>query len=273
MRLSRQCLVVSLGALSLVPSVAGAARTESFQPLAAWKLDYSPTQCAELRDYGEPAKPVIFSIIPAPNGKSYEFVLVYKTPHPGGIEEVHGSVDFGSGPISALVLRYGSKDGKLTLYRYRISADEMQQARSAKAVALQSAYMDASFELDQTSAVLDSLQRCTADLMRYWNYDGEEQGSIAVPSKGDVRSIFSAFDYPRDALVKGEQGTTQYLLLVDERGRVAGCHVLIATGIPNLDSRGCIVLLARAKFSPARDRAGKPVRSAVVTPEVVWRIP
>jgi TonB family protein len=273
MRLSSVHLGAGLGLLSLMSSGAGAAGTETLQPVKAWSLDYSPTQCAELRDYGDPTKPVILGIIPAPNGESYELVLVYRSPHPDGIEEVHGSVDFGSGPISALVLRYGSKDGKLTLYRYRISAAEMQQARSAKAVALQSAYMDTSFELDQASEVLEGLQRCTADLMRYWNYDGEKQGSIAVPSKGDVRSIFSSFDYPRDAAAKGEQGTTQYLLLVDEKGRVAGCHVLIATGIPTLDSRGCIVLLARARFTPARDASGKPVRSAVVTPEIVWRIP
>jgi hypothetical protein len=35
---------------------------------------------------------------------------------------------------------------------------------------------------------------------------------------------------------------------------------------------GCQVIRKRAKFTPARDAAGKPVRDSYVTPPVAWRL-
>lgn len=71
---------------------------------------------------------------------------------------------------------------------------------------------------------------------------------------------------------RGQEGDAQFLLLIDENGKVAGCHVLIASGVPALDAMGCSVIRNRARFKPAVDSAGKPTRSTVVTPKVSWRL-
>jgi periplasmic protein TonB len=60
------------------------------------------------------------------------------------------------------------------------------------------------------------------------------------------------------------------ILLINEAGKVAGCDVLTPSGIPALDIMGCQVIRSRAKFTPAVDANGKPVRSTVVTPPIVW---
>jgi protein TonB len=60
------------------------------------------------------------------------------------------------------------------------------------------------------------------------------------------------------------------ILLVDEAGKVAGCDVLSPSGIPALDIMGCQVIRNRARFTPALDATGKPVRSTVVTPPIIW---
>jgi protein TonB len=80
-----------------------------------------------------------------------------------------------------------------------------------------------------------------------------------------VRTVFTANDYPSEALNRGQEGDAQFLLLIDENGKVAGCHVLIASGVPALDAMGCSVIRKRARFKPAVDSAGKPTRSTVVT--------
>jgi hypothetical protein len=59
---------------------------------------------------------------------------------------------------------------------------------------------------------------------------------------------------------------------VDEKGSVAGCHVLQPSNIPVLDAMGCQVMRLRGNFSPALDRTGKPVRSTIVTPNIVWKM-
>src|SRR3954471_8650405 len=121
-------------------------------------------------------------------------------------------------------------------------------------------------------ALLKGLQECTVDLQQYWNGSGEKVDIVATPPKGDLRALFSADDYPADAVYRNQGGSSQFLLLIDEKGLVAGCHVQKPSGIPVLDAMGCQVLRRRAKFTPARDRNGKPVRSTVTTPPVVWRM-
>lgn len=127
------------------------------------------------------------------------------------------------------------------------------------------------FALRSMPELLRGLQSCTADLEAYWNSNGEKDGKIAKSAKGDVRSVFTADDYPNIAVNLEQSGKTQFLLLVDEKGLVAGCHVLKPSGVPVLDAMGCQVIRKRTRFSPARDAQGKPVRSTVTTPPVVWR--
>ncbi len=69
-----------------------------------------------------------------------------------------------------------------------------------------------------------------------------------------------------------QEGSAQFLLLINEKGSVAGCQVLKPSGVPVFDALGCQVITKRAKFTPALDAAGKPMRSSVTTPEIVWRL-
>lgn len=270
MRLSY--LRASLGVLMLADPISRAAGSQPLQPLKPWYLDYGETQCAATRDYGDAQKPVTLAIIPAPNGTTYELSLLYRIPHTGFADELEGYVDFGSGRIKAWLLRHGSKDHKLTLYRFRIDAAEMAQARAARAVTFHIQGADFTFALDHIPPLLDGLQRCTDDLKSYWNFDGEADGHIAVPAKGDARSVFTADDYPAEAMRNQQEGTAQYLLLIDEKGTVAGCRIVEPSGVPALDAMGCVVLQDRARFTPALDRTGKPVKSTLTTPPITWRI-
>ena len=149
----------------------------------------------------------------------------------------------------------------------------MAQARTATTVTLRIAgAADVAFQLASMPQLLNGLQACTDDLKHYWNMDGDKSGGIGKPASGDVRSIFSSDDYPDLAQNRGQQGAGQYLLLIDETGKVAGCHVLLPTGVPVLDVMACNVIEERAKFTPARDGAGKPMRDTVVTPKIVWKL-
>ena len=90
--------------------------------------------------------------------------------------------------------------------------------------------------------------------------------------KGDVRSVFTADDYPVSAQRNGEEGTGQAQLTVGPNGRVTRCDIVRSSGFQSLDDATCSVLERRARFTPAFDGNGKPVASTVVTPPITWKL-
>lgn len=262
--------VVALAGL-LAWSAGASASRAPLQPVKPWVLDYAEAKCLAWREYGSAAKPVVLAITPSPNLETYELSILSDRTGPFYAEELQGSIDFGRGPIQAWLLHYGEK--KQDIERFRISAADMDRARSASSVRfITRTNSEDSFSLELMPQLLDGLKDCVENLRQYWNFGGEKDGKIAVPSKGDVRSVFSASDFPREAMERHQEGTAQFLLLIDEQGKIASCDVLKTSGVPDFDAMGCAVISERAKFKPALDPRGKPTRSSYVTPPVVWRV-
>lgn len=94
----------------------------------------------------------------------------------------------------------------------------------------------------------------------------------AQSAKGDLRTLFSADDYPAAAQSAGAEGTAQATLTIGPDGRVVGCNLSRSTGNSSLDSATCNILRRRAKFTPARDSNGQPTTDTVTTPPIVWRL-
>jgi hypothetical protein len=183
-----------------------------------------------------------------------------------------GSVELSGKPTKAWLMRYGSSDGKLRIDKFRVEASAIDKlAPGAVANFHVKGEMSQSFALPSIGKLVETMRQCTVDLQKFWNMTPEDQKRIATPAKGDVRGLFTDRDYPAEAL--SAEGQAQFLLLVDEAGKVAACHVLKPSGVPSLDGMGCQVIRERAnKFRPALDTSGKPVRSTVITPPVVWKM-
>jgi len=94
----------------------------------------------------------------------------------------------------------------------------------------------------------------------------------ATSAKGDLRTLFSADDYPAAAQAAGAEGTAQATLTIGPTGQVVGCNLIRSTGNSALDSATCNILRRRAKFTPARDSNGQATTDTVTTPPIVWRL-
>lgn len=92
-----------------------------------------------------------------------------------------------------------------------------------------------------------------------------------APPRPNLASLVTQDDYPAESLRKGEQGTVRVRLDVTPEGRAGACTVTASSGYANLDAATCRVLVARSRFSPARDAAGNPT-SDTVTTSVTWRL-
>jgi protein TonB len=94
----------------------------------------------------------------------------------------------------------------------------------------------------------------------------------ATSARGDLRTLFSADDYPASAQSAGAEGTVRASLTIGPDGRVVACNVTQSSGNGSLDSATCNILRRRAKFTPARDSNGNAVSDTVSTPPIVWRL-
>ena|SRR3712207_1372310 len=105
------------------------------------------------------------------------------------------------------------------------------------------------------------------------------QAAPAPPAQAEpprpVRNLASyveAGDYPRRALRELGVGTVDFELIVAPSGRVAQCRVTRSSGASDLDLLTCQIMVARARFRPARDAAGAPVEGRY-TSNMTWSIP
>lgn len=87
-----------------------------------------------------------------------------------------------------------------------------------------------------------------------------------------LHTIITAHDYPAEAIARREQGRVRYTLSINADGRVSGCTILQSSGSAALDAASCRLLRQRARFSPARDVAGRP-EPATVEGGIQWRLP
>lgn len=106
------------------------------------------------------------------------------------------------------------------------------------------------------------------------------QGASAAPATGrrapmpipGMAQWITNDDYPAEALRNNWQGRVAISWTIDETGRVTDCIVLESSGHAVLDETSCRLLLNRARYIPALDGEGRPVRSSDYR-RIVWRLP
>lgn len=78
-------------------------------------------------------------------------------------------------------------------------------------------------------------------------------------------------DYPPEAIFNEEQGTVSFRLDVGADGRVRDCTVTLSSHSASLDETTCRIFRSRARFTPARDGAGR-LAPGGFSSRIVWRI-
>jgi TonB family protein len=86
------------------------------------------------------------------------------------------------------------------------------------------------------------------------------------------RAAISSDDYPPAALRAEEQGRVGVRLTVSAHGLASACTVTESSGSAILDRTTCLLFERRARFTPARDAAGKTTEGSFAT-AVMWQLP
>jgi TonB family protein len=119
---------------------------------------------------------------------------------------------------------------------------------------------------------MKAMRTCTDDLLRHWGFDPAVQGALtrrAQPT-GNPGNWLRSSDYPSGALWNGENGLVRFRLDVEPDGSVSNCRILFRTNPDSFADLSCKLLRERAKFSPALDSGGKPVKSYYLS-QIRWQ--
>lgn len=128
-------------------------------------------------------------------------------------------------------------------------------------------------ELGSMRATLKALRTCTTNLVKSWGLDPEVQAKLTKQATpvGSPGSWLRSSDYPADMIAQGKNGWVRFRLGVNEAGVVTDCTVQQKMNPVEFNTVSCKLLTKRARFDPALDASGKPVKSYFLG-SVLWKI-
>jgi len=240
-------------------------------PLGKWQVDYDVEQCAASRQFGDARDPVTFMIKPSPTSDVVQLLLLMKG-FESSARQLDAVVTLGDAPpVKVSQLNYGLQ---VRTRLINLAADEASPLSRANKVVWQGRGADVELETGSLQRVMTTLEDCRKKLRDFWNISPERAQMVKqgpAPAKPIV-TLFTSGHYPAQALRAGDSGTTSVMTLVDENGLVRECMIDQTSGYATLDAQTCIVIRNHARFQPALDHHGKPVRS-YYGQRVRWEMP
>lgn len=126
-------------------------------------------------------------------------------------------------------------------------------------------YGDIRIAFDGFAEAMKSIGTCVDDLHRSLGIDPALLKAIASPPQ-PISGTFPTMPTYKDEFIY------QMLYWVASTGRVDECHLLAPTGAQSFDKNACEEMKKNARFKPARNAAGQPVRAPIYENAHVRRV-
>lgn len=286
--------LISLTALSVLAAAAPAqADVVTLKPSSPWNADFGEDRCRLAGYFGEGEdRHLLFfeQYWPAPGagltaaGKSFNRFNngaatalhtgegrppLETRPFKGDVEGVGDALVY-----SGINLAYGQAEPEQAAAAGGLPALDTRYASGVEYLSFRQRGQEVRFDTGSLGKAFEVLNQCTAGLLTVWGLDAEQHKTAQrLPqwTNGEdvARKIMAR--YPRGASAIGEQGIMRLRVIVNEAGAVESCVVLKATTTKKLESPAC-GLIQEARFEPALDAAGKPMRSYYVT-SITYKMP
>lgn len=251
------------------------------QQIGAWEINYDVDSCNLLAEFGDGPDQTIVRLTRYQPQDSFD-LAVYGPAYKFAPTTVSVRLGFGLGaPVKrdALTGQAGNKLPLLLINSVRLDGWEpgkqdeegpaITPAQEAQANLIDLTIPDGKrMQLQSGSFArpMAAMRACIDDLVKSWGYDPAEQAALAASAEpvGSPGGWLKNGDYPTPALRAGHNGIVQFRLDIDEKGKITGCRVLHRTSPDDFADLTCKLIGKRAKFRPARNQDGSPVKSYYV---------
>lgn len=277
-------------ALSAHPALAADKPPIPLARVGAWEMNYGADSCQLLSRYSDGTNEIIASFTRYVAGDTFDLTFSGKPVKDTGEVWPKATIAFGDQAPQHIKALAGTADDKRPLLMFtgiRLDGSILppnfippgnhpaitpeQEAATTSLTIKFPGGEHFRLETGSFAKPMAVMRACTSDLVKYWGYDLNiqsqlKQGSVPLSDPG---TWFKPKDFPKTAMLRGQNALVQIRLDVTETGTVAGCHIQFRTKPDELADLLCKLITRRARFSPALDFAGKPVRSFYVT-KIRW---
>ena len=261
-------------------------------PSSAWALEYSDDSCRVARSFGEGEQLTVLHMTQFEPDHSFMLAvagggldrniradraqiqfgpvherLTEKEPHPGTIGKFAPGLIFADISVRQTELpKPSSRRKDQARIANFVPVDPITPEDEAKVEWIEIAVRDQPHVRLATGPMGDlftSLNTCSEELLTHWGLDLERHRTISrkvVPKQSPAQWI-STNDYPSEAWRRGEQAIVYFRLMVDESGRPYSCYIQQSGYSAGFDEAVCNSMMRRARFEPALDGEGKPIKS------------
>lgn len=241
------------------------------QPAARWHVDGSTDRCVLTRRLEGTPVPATFILRTVPGSGRYDVILAapdlsadVRRPGRSAQLSLAPGGDRFAGTGRAVDLAGALGDGVAFGPLGPAFAAQFARASTLELADQQSRALG-SWTVPLAARAAEALAYCEAEKQVEWGADAAsvEAGSTPPRPVGDA----SQWLLPRDLGLVGSLSSATFSalfrLVVDSEGRAADCRLVESAGDVDL-SRSCRTLMSRARYVPARDAHGNPVRAVAV---------
>jgi TonB family protein len=261
----------------LAPALAGMALAQ--QPAAAppqraprpWQVDWGHYYCSMIRQ-PDPGRPFATAILTIPGGEQAQMLLIPE-----------GSASLPSSVSTILLLPGGrsfetksqieDRGSRRVLTVFDLPGNFTDALADAGEMQLKDGdVVRARIPLAAPRAAVAAHRQCMTEVARQWGIDEAALAALQRPAVSTNFHGLTSDDYPPSALRTATQGRVIVRLAVSAAGRATECTTVATSGNSAIDATTCRVILARARFRPALDAAGRLVDVRMIS-TVTWRLP
>jgi hypothetical protein len=261
------------GAMLVGPLAAQAQDIETIKRSGQWVVNFDDNSCDVIAEFGTPADPMFLQFTRYAPG-DVTSVTVLSSRLKSSEVWFTASLDFGLGQPATPGGVVGITQRKLPgILSYGVRFDNWhgegnapeitpaQEASITGVVVKAPGKKPFRLEFGPLDRPMKVMHQCLADLIQSWGYDPAviKSASRRVAPTGSPANWVTDNDFPSGAL--GHNGFLRFRLDVDDKGKVAGCHILDRTDPNDFSKATCDLLTRRARFKPALDAAGNPMRA------------
>jgi TonB family protein len=285
-------LLTAATLLCLAPTSATAQPREvrRLKSTSQWQVDYADESCQLARTFGEGKQKVVLILYQLAPGDWFKLTLVGSSLKPAKFGSPKARMQFGpteakseitvlegeSGPDRLLIiegterlapLSDDEKKAQASAWKdgtnYRVLPISADREKAVTWLALENIMkFDMVLETGPMDAPMTIMRDCTWNLVESWGLNVAQQKALKrMPYPKNVNAWFDADDYPKSMVASNKQGIVNFRLLIDPTGKPESCHIQVSTRPKEFDDVVCRGMMKRAKFHPALDAEGKPVRS------------
>ena len=276
-------LALCAAALSLVASPAAAQdEPETLTPISSWTLDYGDDSCSLSRVFGTAEAPVVFEMRQyAPATPFYTTVLSRRSM----VAEPEVRLTFeGNAPADGVETLWMLDPGEgMSGFRSKLSSaaprgDVPFAAENSERDAHEAAitYLDVTGAYGEPLRLrtggmgppLAAMRDCSLGLIEEWSLDPAAHASLSETVSWEQQNSGFQRVYRRmsdDMRQQYARGNLPVRIVVDAEGQVSSCTALTPFADAEHTSTFCDAITENMRYIPARDAAGNPIASFVVT--------